>query len=169
MAGDIATATKRDIATIKKDRLRYTNNKRSANLTYLGILFNVLYFVNIYQSDVNNYYYTLTIGLSVLCNLIFLLAAFLSSEGVKNYKLGYAYTLILLGVVQVVRIFGIPRMAHSATAIVNGEEIMVMEDKQYTLVVVFLLLSAASCLAAGVNGIIKTHILTKYKKENGFE
>ncbi len=159
----------RDIATIKKDRLRYTNNKMSANLTYLAILFNVLYFVKIYQSDVSTYYYSMTIGLSVLCNLIFLLVAFLSSEGVKNYKLGYAFTLIFLSVVQVARMFGIPRMAHTATAVVNGEEVVVMGDQQYITVIVFLALSAASCLAAGVNGVIKTHILTKYKKENGFE
>ena len=159
----------RDIATIKKDRLRYTNNKRSAQLTYLGILFNVLYFVNIYQSDVGTYYYSMTIGLSVLCNLIFLLVAFLSSEGVKNYKLGYAYTLIVLCGVQIARMFGIPRMAHTATAIVNGEEVVVMDDKQYMWVMVFLALSAVSCLIAGVNGVIKTHILTKYKKENGYE
>ena len=159
----------RDIATIKKDRSRYTNNKRSAQLTYLGILFNVLYFVNIYQSDVGTYYYSMTIGFSVLCNLVFLLVAFLSSEGVKNYKLGYAYTLIVLAVIQVARMFGIPRMAHTATAIVNGEEVVVMDDKQYMWVIAFLALSAASCLIAGVNGVIKTHILTKYKKENGYE
>ena len=30
-----------DKETIKKDRLRYTNNKLSAKLTYLGILFNI--------------------------------------------------------------------------------------------------------------------------------
>lgn len=159
----------RDIATIKKDRLRYTNNKMSARMTYLAILFNVLYFVNIYQSDVGTYYYSMTIGLSVLCNLIFLLVAFLSSEGVKNYKLSYAYTLILLTVIQIARMFGIPRMAHSTMTVVNGEEIVVMDDKQYMTVIIFLGLSALSCLIAGVNGVIKTHVLTKYKKENGFE
>ncbi len=159
----------RDIATIKKDRLRYTTNKFSAKMTYLGILFNVLYFVNIYQSDVGSYYYSMTIGFSVLCNLIFLLVAFLCSEGVKNYKLGYACTLILLCVIQVARVFGIPRMAHAATVVLNGEETIVMDDKQYVTVIIFLILSAVSCLVAGVNGVIKTHVLTKYKKENGYE
>jgi len=108
------------IMDIKKDRLRYTNNKASANLTYLAILFNVLYFVSIYQSDVNNYYYTITIGLSVLCNLVFLLIAFLSSEGLKNYKLNYAYVIIALGLLQILRIFGIPSMAHSTLTVVSG-------------------------------------------------
>lgn len=159
----------RDIATIKKDRLRYTTNKFSAKMTYLGILFNVLYFVKIYQLDVGSFYYSITIGLSVLCNLIFLLVAFLSSEGVKNYKISYAYTLILLSAIQIARMFGIPRMAHSSIVEVSGEQFAAMEDKHYLLVIIFLALSAVSCLIAGVNGVIKTHVLTKYKKENGFE
>ena len=50
-----------DAKTIKKDRLRYTKNKLSANLAYLAIVFDVLYFVSIYSSDVDTYYYTITI------------------------------------------------------------------------------------------------------------
>ena len=119
-----------DKAEIKKDRLRYTKNKASANLTYLAIVFNVLYFVSIYSSDVNNYYYTITIGVSVVYNLVFLLIAFLSSEGLKNYKLSYAYTIIAVGIMQVVRIIGIPKSAHSTLTIVNEVEVLVMDDKQ---------------------------------------
>lgn len=159
----------RDIATIKKDRLRYTKNKMSSSMTYLAILFNVLYFVNIYQSDVNTYYYTMTIGFSVLCNLVFLLVAFLSSEGVKNYKMNYALVLILLGVVQIARMFGIPRMAHSTMTTIDAVEVLVMDDKQYMTVIILLALSAASCFVAGINGVIKTSVLQKYKKDNGFE
>ena len=59
-----------NIKDIKKDRLRYTKNTLSSSMTYIAILFNVLYFVNIYQSDVGNYYYTITTGISVLMNLI---------------------------------------------------------------------------------------------------
>ena len=51
----------KDIKVVKKDRLRFTKNKISATLCYLAILFNVLYFVNIYSSDVGNYYYSITI------------------------------------------------------------------------------------------------------------
>lgn len=157
----------RDVSTIKKDRLRYTKNKLSSNLAYLGILFDVLYFVSIYGSDVGNYYYTITIGLSVVYNLIFLLAAFLSSEGVKNYKLGYSYFIIVVGALQFARIFGIPGMAHSATTVVNGVETMVMGDKQFIYVVICLVLSGAACIVSGVAGAYKAHVLEKYKKDNG--
>lgn len=157
----------RDVEMIKKDRLRYTKNKTSANLAYLAIVFGVLYFISIYQSDVNNYYYTITIGLSVLCNLIFLLVAFLSSEGLKNYKLNYSFVIIALGVVQVARIWGIPRMAHKALTVIDGVEVLVMGDSQYTYVVICLLLSAAACILAGIIGAYKTITLEKFKKENG--
>lgn len=158
-----------DLQTIKKDRLRYTKNTLSANLTYVGILFNVLYFLSIYQSDVNNYYYTITIGLSVVYNLIFLLVAFLGSEGIKNYKLNYAFVLIGIGVLQGVRIFGIPRMAHEAMTTIEGVEVPVMGDQQFALVVVYLLISGVACIVAGAFGAHKTYVLETYKKDNGLE
>lgn len=157
----------RDVATIKKDRLRYTKNKASANLAYLAIVFGVLYFVSIYQSDVGNYYYSITIGLSVVCNLVFLLITFLSSEGLKNYKLNYAFVIMAVGVVQIARIWGIPRMANEAITVIDGAEVAVMGDKQHTYVVICLLLSAVCCILAGVIGMYKTLTLQKYKKENG--
>ena len=85
---------------IKKDRLRYTKNSLSSTLAIIAIVFNVLYFVSIYgklESDVGSYYYTYTMGFSVVCNLLFLLFTFLCSEGIKNYKYSYSVGLIFLG------------------------------------------------------------------------
>ena len=79
--------------TVKRDRMRYIKNSLAANLAILGILFDVFYFVKIYQSDVGTYYYTILIGVSIVYNLVFLLAVFLASEGVKNYKAGYTWLL----------------------------------------------------------------------------
>lgn len=159
----------RDVKEIKKDRLLYTKNKLSANLTYLGILFGVLYFVNIYQSDVNNYYYTIVIGLSVVYNLMFLLVSFLSSEGLKNYKINYAYAIIVVGLMQIVRIWGIPAMAHKAVTMIDGAEVLVMGDSQYTYAVTMLSLSAAACILAGLIGIYKSVTLNNYMNEKGLE
>ena len=55
-----------DNKLIKQDRLRFTKNTASANLAYLAILFNVLYFVSIYSTDPGNYYYSIDIGVSVV-------------------------------------------------------------------------------------------------------
>jgi len=156
-----------DAKTIKKDRLRYTKNKLSANLAYLGILFDVLYFVSIYSSDVDTYYYNISIGFSVLYNLVFLLIAFLSSEGVKSYKLNYSYFIIVVGLLQFVRIFGIPRMAHSTMINIDGVDTMVMGNGQFAYVVACLVISGVACIISGIAGVYKTTTLTKYMKEKG--
>ena len=156
-----------DAKTIKKDRLRYTKNKLSANLAYLGILFDVLYFVSIYSSDVDTYYYNITIGFSVLYNLVFLLAAFLSSEGVKSYKLNYSWFIMVVGVLQFVRILGIPRMAHSTVINIDGVETLVMGNGQFAYVVACLVISGVACIVSGIAGVYKTTTLTKYMKEKG--
>ncbi len=157
----------RDIKTIKKDRLRFTKNTLSSSLCYLAILFNVFYFVSIYSSDVGVYYYSMTIGFSVVYNLLFLLFAFLCSEGVKNYSKGYSIFVAAIGAMQIVRIFYLPAKAHSTVISLDGQMTVVMGDKQYALVVVYLAVSAALCIAAGVIGIIKHHTLEQYKKETG--
>lgn len=153
-------------ATIKKDRLRFTKNKMSANLILLAIVANALYFVSVYRTDVGSYYYKIFIGASIVYNLVFMLIAFLSSEGVKNYKMGYSYAAIVLGVLQVARIFYLPREAHEApNPIVGMENETVMSGDQFTYVSACLCISAALLVIAGIIGIIKTTTLRKYQEE----
>ena len=98
-------------------------------------------------------------------NLLFLLCTFLSSEGVKGYKLSYAILLIAVGAMQIVRIFYIPMKAHSAEVTLGAETVLAMGDRQFTYVVICLALSAAACIAGGVIGVIKTLTLERYKKQ----
>ena len=169
--------TVNNLSFIKKDRLRYSKNKLSASLTYLAIVFNALYFVSIYSSDVGSYYYNWIIGISVLYNLIFMLGAFLASEGVKNYKLGYAYLLIILGLGQLVRILIIPLTAKGTTdpriteealekLIASGKDVpTVMDTFQFYFCVGCLVVSSALMIAAGVIAVIKTTTLNKFQAE----
>ena len=153
---------------IKKDRLRYTKNTTSATLAYLAILFNVFYFVSIYNSDVGNFYYDkLTSGLSVICNLLFLLFTFLASEGVKNYKMSFNFVLLFLGGFQIVRLFGTPHTAHTTQIILNNEQITVMSDKQYAWVCICLIISAFACFASAGIGMYKSTVLRNYEKQLG--
>ena len=156
-----------DVKTIKKDRLIYTKNKLSADLIYLAIVFDVLYFVSIYSSDVDTYYYTMTIGFSVLYNLVFMLAAFLSSEGVKNYKGHFSWIIIGTGVLQFVRILGIPRMAHNTVLNLEGVEVSVMDNKQFAWVCICLILSGITCIISGLVSAYKVTTLNNYLKEKG--
>lgn len=144
------------------DRMRYTKNSLSSGLALLAILFNVFYFVSIYESDVGSWYYTLLIGASIVYNLLFMLMAFLASEGVKNYKIGYAYLLLAIGAGQIARIFILPMKAFRATVTISKVTQQVMGTGQLSAVILWLCLSALCCIAAGVIGVRRSRMLTAY-------
>ncbi len=148
-----------DEKTIRLDRMRYTKNSLASGLALVAIIFNVLYFANIYESNVGSWYYNILMGASILYNLIFMLAAFLSSEGIKNYKIGYAFLMIALGIGQIVRIFIYPMRAHAATVTIQEQAVTVMEGKQFTICVIYLLISAACLLVGAVIGITRSRAL----------
>ena len=135
---------------IRLDRMRYVKNTASSRLCYLAILLNVFYFVSIYKSDVGSWYYQILIGASIVYNLLFMLMAFLSSEGVKNYQASYSKLLYGLGAGQIARIFILPLQAHQALVKIGGAEVPVMGNAQFIRVVIYLAGSAACLLAAGV-------------------
>ena len=126
------------------DRMRFTKNTASSRLALLAIVFDVLFFISLYKSDVQNYYYTILIGASIIYNLVFLLTAFLCSEGVKNYKVSFSWVMLLLAVIQIARIFIIPLNAHQT--IIGGAP--VMGTSQFVRMVIYLAASAV-CLVAG--------------------
>lgn len=152
----------REDQMISKDRMRYTKDKLSSLLVLLAILFDALYFVSIYQSDVGTWYYTWVIGASIIYNLLFMLTAFLCSEGVKNRKNGYSPVLLLIGVMQVVRMFYLPAKAHASVVVVKGEELAVMDDRQYAYALICLAVSAVCCLAAAVTSYWNNKKLNDY-------
>ena len=137
-----------DDKQVRLDRMRYTKNTLASGLALLSILFDVFFFISIYESNVGSWYYNILIGASILYNLIFLLAAFLSSEGIKNYKIGYSYLMIALGIGQVVRIFIYPVRAHGASVTIQEQAVTVMENPQFIRCVLYLAISAA-CLFVG--------------------
>lgn len=137
--------------TISRDRMRFTKDTLSANAVIAAIVLDCLYFVSIYQSDVSTWYYNWIIGASIICNLLFLLMAFLASEGIKSRKTGFTVPLLALGVFQIIRIFYLPAKAHAATVVVAGVEQTVMGNGQYWYTVICLALSAVCCIFAAVN------------------
>ena len=150
---------------IKRDRMRYSKDGLSSGLVLTAIVFDVLYFVSIYKSDVGSYYYTWMIGASVIYNLLFLLTAFLASQGVKNRKSGYGLTLMVLGIMQIVRIFYLPAKAHTATIEIGQDVLQVMGDGQYTYVVICLIVSAVCCVAAAVTNYINNKQLAEHMRQ----
>ena len=147
---------------IELDRMRFTKNTLSSGLALLAILFNVLYFVSIYKSDVGSYYYNILMGASVLYNLIFMLVVFLSSEGVKGYKASFAFALLVVGALQILRIFILPMRAHTAVVTINQQETIVMQNAQFIRVIIYLVASAVCCFVAGLVGIRKSRVLAAH-------
>lgn len=150
--------------TVKRDRMRYTKDKFSANLILLAIVLDALYFVSIYQSDVSTWYYNWIIGASIVYNLLFLLTAFLASEGVKNRKTGYTVMLLVLGAMQIVRIFYLPTKAHAAMVELAGEMTVVMGNGQYFYTVALLALSGVCCIVAAISSHMNNKNLAEHMR-----
>lgn len=144
---------------IRLDRMRFVKNTVSSRLCYLAILFNVLYFISIYKSDVASWYYQILVGGSIVYNLLFMLMTFLASEGVKNYQKNYSALLIALGIGQIVRVFILPMQAHQAVVKVSGVETVVMQSPQFIRVIVYLVGSAVCLIAAAVINLNKSRAL----------
>lgn len=153
-----------DVTLIKRDRMRYTKDKLSANLIMLAIVLDCIYFVAVYQTDVENYYYNWVIGASIVYNLLFLLTAFLASEGVKNRRTGYTALLVLLGVMQIVRVFYLPAKAHSTVITVGGVDVLAMSDGKYMLCVACLAVSGVCCIASAITSYINNKNLAEHMR-----
>ncbi len=150
---------------IKRDRMRYTKDGFSSGLVLLAIVFDVLYFISIYSTDVGSYYYTWVIGASVIYNLLFLLIAFLASQGVKSRKTGYSLPLLVLGALQLVRVFYLPAKAHAAVVELGDQVTPVMTDGQYTYVVICLIASGICCAIAAVSSYISNKQLAQHMSQ----
>ena len=104
-------------------------------------------------------------GASILYNLVFMLAAFLASEGVKNYQKNFTWGLLALGVMQIVRIFILPMQAHSAVVKISGVETIVMQDPQFIRVLIYLVGSAVCLVAAALINYRKYSLLQVHEQE----
>ncbi len=149
---------------IRYDRMRYTKDTLSSGLVLLAIILDVLYFVSIYETDIGSYYYNWTIGASVVYNLIFLLGAFLSSEGVKNRQNGYMIPLVVLGAMQIARIFYLPAKAAASFVEIAGEKVAVMEPGQYIYVVACLAISGICCIVGAITSTMNNATLARYMR-----
>ncbi len=147
---------------IRTDRMRYVKNTSSSRLCYLAILLNVLYFVSIYKSDVGSWYYQMLVGGSIVYNLLFMLMAFLASEGVKSYQKNFSWILYVLGILQIIRIFILPTQAHQAVIKLGNAETVVMQTPQYIRCMIYLAGSAACLIVSGLINQRKSGVLEKH-------
>ena len=147
---------------IQHDIMRYKKNKLGANLALLGIVFGCIYFLILYaQVKNNNFYYTWEIAFDVIYNLFFLLFVFLFSEQVKNYKKKLFPAQLILGVLQIARIFWLPLKGITN---MNGD-VTVITTSTFILMTVCLAASGACIIASAIIGFIRAKAVEDFAKK----
>ena len=155
---------------IKNDIQRYKKNKLAANLALLGIVFCCVYFIVMYaQIKNNNYYYKWAIAVDVIYNLLFLLLTFLCSEQVKNYNRSMFAVQLVLGFMQIVRIFWLPlagitqTLYPSLTGATFPAEGTVITYATFIVLTVALALSAACVLSSAIIGLVRSKAVENFR------
>lgn len=146
---------------LQKDIMRYKKNNFGANLALIGLALGCIYFLVLYAQVKNdNFYYTWVIAFDVIYNLFFLLFVFLFSEQVKNYNDKLFILQIIVGALQIARIFWLP-----LTGIINKA----IDIGAFLAMAISLGASGACIIASSVIGRIRARAVAEFTKklENG--
>lgn len=152
---------------LQKDIMQYKKNKLAANLALLGLAAGCVYFMILYaqvslsQLNFTNknspslFYYKWSIAVDVIYNLFFLLFVFFFSEQVKNYKRNMFVFQLIVGVLQVARIFWLPLTGYlKGPTNIGG----------FLGMAIALGISGACIMASAVIGFIRSKSLDDYLK-----
>ena len=155
---------------IQNDIMRYKKNKIGANLALLGLALGCLYFLVLYAQVKNdNFYYKWPIAIDVIYNLFFLLFVFLFSEQVKNYNRKMFPFQLVLGGMQIVRIFWLPLAGITETAYCHivGVEFTgaAITAGTFTVMTVCLAASGACIIASAIVGFIRARSVEAFVKK----
>ena len=146
---------------INVERMRYKNDSLSFTLCMLALIADVIQFTLIYSNSVLssltgvagfNYY---TIGIDIIVNILFMLFAFYVGEELKTYHIKWAIAPIIMGVLQIYRIFDFPK---------SMMKFGFITEKLYRVCVICLVFSAVCLFIASVNTFIKSTMLNRYLK-----
>ena len=155
---------------LERDIMRYKKNKLGANLALLGIVFACAYFIVLYaQVKNNNYYYKWSIAFDVIYNLFFLLFVFLFSEQVKNYNRKMFIVQLIVGFLQIARIFWLPLEGILNTYVSGAESVTVISVPTFVCMTVFLALSGVFVISSAIIGYIRSKEVEMFtaQLENG--
>ena len=134
------------------EKKKYKNDTFAYIFVLLGIVFNCFAFIKLYEQN-SQFFYDYRMAFSVLFNLIFMLAVFLTAENVKKYHRSYAIVAVVIGALQFLRIFEYVKDAYTAEVIAKNI---------YMYIVVFYGLSGVSLVIGGVAGFINSTILKRF-------
>ena len=151
---------------IQHDIMRYKKNKLGANLALLGLVFGCVYFVVLYAQVKNgDYYYNWSLAFDVIYNLFFLLFVFLFSEQVKNYDRKLFILQIIVGALQIARIFWLPLGGITHTYMVGETEQTVITVGTFITMAAALACSGALIIVSAITGYIRSKNVEKFTQE----
>jgi hypothetical protein len=138
------------------ERMRYKTDTLASGLCILSIVFDVWYFVTLYSST------TVVpdrwMGVDILINILFMLAAFLASEEAKVYAGKWAFVMFGLAAAQLARAFWLPELYR---------ELEQLTGAAYQTARLTMLASAALMLLAGLVCRRNSAALRKFLAESG--
>lgn len=152
---------------LQKDIMQYKKNKLAANLALLGLAAGCVYFMVLYAQVsegiiYDTFYYKWSIAFDVIYNLFFLLFVFFFSEQVKNYKRNMFVFQLIVGVLQIARIFWLP-----LTGYIHNVRDLNEPSKigGFLAMTIALGVSGACIIASAVIGYIRSKALDSFLKE----
>ena len=160
--------------SIKTDIMRYKANQTSFLLCVLAIILNVAMFLIIYTETNCSPSYLL--GIDLIINVVFMLAAFLVSEKSKAYNAMGGVAGIVLGVIEIVRILFIPLQyynfnllylkaveeAEKAGQVLDYTGIVGLSQNQFYWCAGLMLLAGAALIISGIITIAKSNQLKRH-------
>lgn len=159
---------------IKTDIMRFKKNNFSFWFAILAIVFNVAMFLIIYKET--NCTPNFQLGIDLLINVLFMLTGFLLAEKMKAYNKTSGIIALVLGVVEMLRIFWIPLyyfnknieyLAAYNAAIEAGETfsysgIIGLNANEFMWCAILLVLAGLSLILAGLICLKKEKTLTAH-------
>lgn len=153
------------------DKMRYQENKFSARLVLISLIFSLIaLFVMITYDNFNTTGNNIRvvpdarIGVAIGIGIVLMLLTFMASEKIKFYDSFWSrFGLFILAGINFLRIFNIPFYIYG---LYDDEMTAMVPTKTFIYIVVLFVLSSVSLLIAGLAASKKVSLLQKHLKEN---
>jgi|GEM_PF-5000173 len=174
---------KKEISELKVDKMRFQTNKQGYLITMLAVaILLIAGFMTINFSiydDVGlrmplfQFIPNIHTAFDIVFIIVSLLTLFLTAEKLKFYKKGYVYTIFVVALFTIIRIFYVPLMGlqqyneHIYADPVNEINRLGLSTARFIWVLILMVIAAALQVVAGVITFIKIRKLEKHFEKHG--
>lgn len=157
-------------AFVEVDKMRYQENKTSARLVLISLIFSLIaLFVMITYDNFNTTGNSLRvvpdarIGVAIGIGIVLMLVTFMASEKIKFYDSFWSrFGLFILAGINFLRIFNIPFYIYG---LYDDEMTAMIPRRTFIYIITLFILSGLALLVAGIVATKKVSLLQKHLKE----